>query len=247
MHPDPLEFLYEYPDRDEREIVGLIAASLAYGRVSQILHSVRAVLDHLGPSPRQFVEGASPGQLRQAFDGFKHRWTTGQEVAELLGGVRRVLVRYGSLREAFVAGLRPEDESVQRALEGFLAELRLGGVCRGNSLVPMVGSTAACKRMHLFLRWMVRRDEVDPGGWDEVPPRLLIVPLDTHMHRLGRALGLSGRRQGDLRTAMEITRAFGPFSGEDPVRYDFSLTRLGIRAELDECEFLRRCGVLTER
>ena len=96
------------------------------------------------------------------------------------------------------------------------------------SLVPHPAKGSACKRLHLYLRWMVRRDAVDPGGWNGVPTAKLIVPLDTHMHRIGLGLGLTARRQADMRTALEVTRGFARHAPHDPVRYDFALTRLPI-------------------
>lgn len=244
VHPDPLEFLYEYDDPDDREIVGLLAASLAYGRVAQILRSVRWLLSRLGVRPRRFLEQTTPADLQDALATFKHRWTTSQEVVDLLGGIRRALERHGSLRQAFLANVQAGQETVQPALERFVSELQVGSCLPRNSLLPIVRAGGACKRMHLFLRWMVRCDDVDPGGWHEVPPAGLIVPLDTHMHRLGLALGLTRRRQADLRTALEITQAFRVICPQDPVRYDFALTRFGIRSELDEHEFLAQCKAI---
>jgi uncharacterized protein (TIGR02757 family) len=95
---------------------------------------------------------------------------------------------------------------------------------------PEKGS--ACKRIMLFLRWMIRNDEVDPGGWDKISPELLIVPLDTHMHTIGKILGFTERRNADMKTALEITRGFKKISARDPVKYDFCLTRFGIRREM---------------
>jgi uncharacterized protein (TIGR02757 family) len=102
---------------------------------------------------------------------------------------------------------------------------------------------SACKRLNLYLRWMVRRDDVDPGGWEGVRPAQLVVPLDVHMHRIGRALGLTQRQQADCRTALEVTEAFRKISPEDPVKYDFALTRLGIRDDTNLDAFLARCGI----
>ena len=95
---------------------------------------------------------------------------------------------------------------------------------------------SACKRLNLFLRWMVREDNVDPGGWNQVPASMLIIPLDTHMHRIGHSFQLTSRKQADMRTALEITKAFREMSPQDPVRYDFSLTRLGIRNDMRRLE-----------
>jgi uncharacterized protein (TIGR02757 family) len=87
--------------------------------------------------------------------------------------------------------------------------------------------------MNLFLRWMVRRDRVDPGGWDGIPCSNLIIPLDTHMHRISLALNLTKRKQANMNTALAITSCFKKIVPEDPVKYDFALTRLGIRGDLD--------------
>ena len=113
----------------------------------------------------------------------------------------------------------------------------LPAVCaRGEKWAPWCRiriKASAMKRLNLFLRWMVRQDEVDPGGW-RVAPRLLIVPLDVHMHRCARALGLTQRNAADMKTALDITRSLAKFCPEDPVKYDFCITRFGIRPDMDE-------------
>jgi len=283
VHPDPLEVLYDYPDPLDREVVGLVAASLAYGRVKGILNSVHAVLARM-PAPRRFVTETPPEQIRAAFAGFKHRFATGDQLAALLIGAGRLIARHGSLGAAFAAACKPADETVIPALSAFVAELidlsktdatalaperrRLsrspgrpkgalgpdappteppkrgdsGGI--GEHLLPRPERGSACKRLNLWLRWMVRRDAVDPGGWTGVSPAQLIVPLDVHMHRICRALGLTQRNAADLRTAVEITDAFRRFAPDDPVRYDFALTRLGIRPgpDADLAAFLAKSG-----
>jgi len=231
VHPDPLECLYAYDDARDREIAGLIVAGLAYGRVSQILTSCHAVLNALGPAPGEYVRTATPGSLREVFANFRHRWTTGLEIAELVMGIQSALARHGSLETCFRAHLHVADGSPAAALQGFRNEL-LDGVATANSLLPEPGKGSACKRLHLYLRWMVRQDAVDPGGWTVLSPADLVVPLDTHMHRIARALGFTNRRQGDGRTAREVTRAFSQIRPDDPTRYDFALTRLGIRSDM---------------
>lgn len=241
VHPDPLEFLYRYDDPLERELVGLVASSLAYGRVAQILRSVGVVLARLGPSPRGFILGATRGELEDALAGFKHRFTTGTQLAGLLWGARGVILRHGSLG-AFFSEIF--DGDMLAAQERFVDELLShSGLPRPCYLLPSPACGSACKRLNLYLRWMVRRDEVDPGGWKGVPAASLIVPTDTHMHRIALALGLTKRRQADLRAALEITDAFREVAPEDPVRYDFALTRLGIRDDTDVDAFPRACGV----
>jgi uncharacterized protein (TIGR02757 family) len=228
VHPDPLEFLYHFDQVRDREIVGLIASSLAYGNVRQILRSVASVLERF-PSPYAFLADATPGSLYRSFRDFKHRFTTGEELATLLYAVKKVIEGYGSLNACFAAGLGPRDETIIPALSKFVQELSAVFPFRPPSLLPSPDAGSACKRLNLFLRWMVRKDQVDPGGWVGVPASKLVVPVDTHMHRISLRLGLTKRKQADLRTALEITAAFKAIEPDDPVKFDFCLTRLGIQ------------------
>lgn len=233
VHPDPLEFLYHYADQKDREVVGLIASSLAYGRVAQILKSAAAVLDRMGPSPHRFLMHTKPAALKRTFQHFKHRFTTSEEFVWMLKGLKRVIGRHGSLYACFLTGYRENGEEVLPALSFFVKELTVPFKSGANSLLPLPERGSACKRLNLFLRWMVRKDRVDPGGWHEVSPSRLIIPLDTHMHRICLLLGLTTRKNAGMRTAMEITGGFREIEPEDPVRYDFALTRLGIRDDAD--------------
>ncbi|MBU2498145.1 MAG: TIGR02757 family protein, partial [Proteobacteria bacterium] len=233
VHPDPIEFLYDFKELHDREIVALIASSLAYGRVTQILKSVSRVLQRMGPSPHRFLLNTPWDRLQSSFSRFRHRFTSGEELSSLLGGAKRAIERYGSLRQCFLAGYQDQDETVLPALSAFVRALDFENNGRLRTYIPSPDRGSACKRLNLFLRWMVREDEVDPGGWRLVPVSKLVVPLDTHMHRIGLMLNLTKRRQPDMRAAMEMTAAFRCMAPEDPVRYDFVLTRFGIRNDLD--------------
>lgn len=239
VHPDPLEFVYRYDQPEDREIAGLIAALLAYGRVAQILRSVANVLERLGDRPAQFVRGASRQRIEQAVTGFRHRFQTEREMAALLLGVRSVLRRSGSLERCVTAGMTGQGRSVLPGLSELVGRLRAGGGASAGHLLSHPDDGSACKRLMLFLRWMVRCDAVDVGGWRKVHPSGLVVPLDVHMHRLGRRLGATTRRSPDLRTAQELTAAFARICPGDPVRYDFALTRLGIHPGCPSGEFER--------
>ncbi len=235
VHPDPLELVYDYTAPEDQEIAGLISACLAYGRVAQILASVGRVLGSMGSgiargSPHAWLGRTTDRELRGLFGSFKHRFTTGAEIAALLIGVKRSIAEHGSLEELFAAGMKRKDDTVLPALARFVERLRIsaGGPHACPSLLSSPEDGSACKRLNLYLRWMVRRDRVDPGPWRKVAPARLVVPLDTHMFRIAGALGLTRRRQANLRTAVEITHAFARHSPRDPVRYDFCLTRLGI-------------------
>jgi uncharacterized protein (TIGR02757 family) len=164
---------------------------------------------------------------------FKHRWTTGDEVADLLFGVMRLQSEYGSLEDCFLKGLDSSDRDLIPAIQSFVAELRSASGRESSSLLPCPSKGSACKRHNLFLRWMVRKDDVDLGVWEKISPSLLLIPLDVHMQRICTALGLTSRKQADLKTTLEITEAFRKLTPEDPVRYDFSLSRLGIRNDME--------------
>lgn len=238
VHPDPLEFLYDYDNTRDREIVAIIASSLAYGRVVQILKSVSIILTIMSPSPYYYLMDTTEKGLRQGFNGFKHRFTTGDDITGMLMAIKKMIIADGSLLNAFVSGYKNSDENILPALSLFVKRLNheSGGI--KNSLIPIPDRGSACKRLNLFLRWMVRKDEVDPGGWDMISPSKLIIPLDTHMYNIGSGLKMTMRKQANMLTAIQITDAFKKIIPEDPVKYDFSLTRLGIRKEGDPGQFL---------
>ena len=229
LHPDPLEFLYRYPDPADREIVGLVCSSLAYGSVKQILKSIEKVLEQMG-NPTQFVTGTTSDKLLKTFSGFKYRWTKPEDLAGLLVGMKDVLSRYGSLENCLVSGSRVDDSNILAGLDFLVSELQSKS---GTTLLAAPGKGSACKRLFLFLRWMVRKDRIDPGGWKSISPETLIIPLDIHHFRIAREFGLTSRKQANLKTAIEITKGYSRFSPKDPVKYDFALTRFGIRDELD--------------
>jgi uncharacterized protein (TIGR02757 family) len=244
VHPDPLEIVYRWADPRDQEIAGLLSAALAYGRVAQILASVEAALARLsgtGGGPRAWIEGTAERRLRAALAGFRHRFTPGDELADLVVAVRRALREHGSLEALFAAGCRPDDATVLPGLTLFVERLRryAGGPGACPTLLASPSDGSACKRLNLYLRWMIRRDAVDPGPWSTLPASRLVVPLDTHMFRIARALGLTDRATPGLKTAMEITEGFSRYSPKDPVRYDFCLTRLGINPSCHDEELER--------
>jgi uncharacterized protein (TIGR02757 family) len=228
IHPDPLEFVYLYDNKLDMELSAFIASALAYGRVRQILKSVRSVLDIMGPSPSSFLLENRPAVIRKAFHSFKHRFTTGAILSDLLVALGKLTRKYGSLESCFQAGFRRQDPNILPALAELIKKLEQAGGRTMPTFLPSPDGGSACKRLNLFLRWMVRSDKVDPGIWQSVPASHLIVPLDTHMHRIALSMGLTSRKQADMRCAVEITGAFRSIRPDDPVRYDFALTRLGI-------------------
>ena len=241
ISPDPLECVLPFKNPLDREIAALVASSLAYGRVRQILKSVGLVLERLGKSPRTFLEHSSRPQLERDFSSFRHRFTTGEDLVGLLWGVRRLCLFHGSLESAFLSGGRTGETYIGE-MESFIGKIAEASGSRGkSSLLCRPSQGSACKRHWLFLKWMVRSDAVDPGGWSRCDPARLLIPLDTHMHRIGKALGFTRRNSADLKAALEITGNFRRMSPGDPARYDFVLTRFGIREDLSLDELLRGC------
>ncbi|MCL2684268.1 MAG: TIGR02757 family protein [Synergistaceae bacterium] len=240
VSPDPLEFLYHYDDPADREVVGLVASSLAYGRVASILASVRKVLDVLGEHPAT-VAGMDEAVLMSRLASFKHRFNDGMEMSKFLSGIGAVLRAYGSLENLFCSRMRGEGiASTLKAMDGFASEILRGGGLRQSQLLPLTSKGSACKRLALFIRWMVRADDVDPGGWSRISTRDIIVPLDTHMFRIATGLGFVRRSSADGVSALEVTKGFATFRPDDPVRYDFALTRFGIRTGMSVDELLAK-------
>jgi uncharacterized protein (TIGR02757 family) len=244
VFPDPLVFLYNYDDPLDREIVGLIASCLAYGRVAQILKSVEKILTPMGPHPHRFLLEELRSQkprFQALFKDFKHRFTTGEEIAALLERVSRTLREYGSLEALLREGFRDRGHSsLLSALNFFSREL--APQRKGFPLLAAPEDGSACKRLLLYLKWMTRKDEVDPGGWTVIAPKDLIMPMDTHIHRIALLLGLTKRKQANLATALEITQKFAQLNPEDPTRYDFVLSRFGIRRGLEASDLAELRG-----
>jgi uncharacterized protein (TIGR02757 family) len=256
VKPDPLQFVYRYSGRIDREIAAFLASALAYGRVQQIEKSLERLFGRMGSRPSDFVRDFDERKRAQLKD-FKHRFTTGDDVADLLELLRDALTQSGSLEAYFLRGYKPSDKNVIPALSRFcdcLCEThaaRHGGRA-GGGLMYLLASPArnsACKRLNLFLRWMVRDDEVDTGLWKSIDKAKLIVPVDVHMGRLCRILALYSRKTVSLSTALEITEGFARIEPADPVKYDFALSRIGIvencdgtyRLDCEQCELLEFC------
>lgn len=227
---DPVWFLHGYADPLEREVVGLIAALLARGRVEQIVRSVEDALRRLGGAPRRFVVSGSTADLRAACDGFTHRMVNGERLRRFLQAVKQVLAEHGSLQQCFLSHDDASAPTILPGLTGLATELIGAGAPVQLVADPSKGS--ACKRWNLYLRWVVRRDAIDPGGWGGVRPARLIVPLDTHMWRVCRELGLTDRKLCNLSAALEVTDSFRRICPDDPVRYDFALMHASLEGRL---------------
>ncbi|MEO8482551.1 MAG: TIGR02757 family protein [Acidobacteriota bacterium] len=236
---DPIQIVRRYPRVEDREVVAYVAAGLAFGRVASVMASVEAVCAVMGKAPGAFVRTFDPRRDGKPLRGLVHRWTRGEDIVGLLWTLRKMIEAHGSLESAFAAGSTPSAPHVGDALERFSTEARAVDLrpvygpqvpeCPGVFYFFSRPSTGgACKRLNLFLRWMVRRDGVDPGGWSRIPASQLVVPLDTHTIRVGRCLRLTKRVSPGWKMAVDITDALRAIDPLDPVRYDFALCHLSM-------------------
>lgn len=235
ISPDPLQCVLRYHSAADREVVALLAATVAFGRVPHILRSLDQLLPKLDEHPAVWLRERTPAKIAATCRGWRHRWATDDEMANLLCAARGVIREHGSLGRAWSRARRDGDSDAHDTLIQWVGLLDQHGLAADNSLIPRPERKSASKRLHLYLRWMIRKDAVDPGGWDDTPARLLF-PLDVHMHRMAKALGATRRRAADLQTAREVTAWFRRVDPRDPVRFDFTLTRLPIHDGLNAPE-----------
>ncbi|MBS3764490.1 MAG: TIGR02757 family protein [Planctomycetes bacterium] len=221
---DPVSIVHEYSGKREREVVAILVSSLAYGRVQSILNSSQDLLERLGGDPADFLLRHNQRQIEAACKGFRHRFTGQETIRNLLCGIKRILHGHSSLEHCMRSQICTSNNELLPAINGFVEELT--GFREGiPHLFPAPRKGSACKRLNLFFRWMVRDDAVDPGGWKQPDPKDLLIPLDVHMMRVCHLLGLTKRKNPDLKATLEVTAAFRKICPEDPVRYDFALTR----------------------
>jgi len=254
LSPDPVVFPHRYADPLDAEAAAFLAASFAFGAVLQIRNFLSRLFDALPPSPHVALTAAAPVR-RRSVAGLSHRFISSGGVYRFLGCVRAAYLAHGSLERLYIAGRGGDPPDLRRDLARFLDRFRKEWGDRlpreRDFLFPRPERGSACKRHNLFLRWVVRGpDGVDLGLWRAVSPRDLVVPLDTHMARLGGELGLTRRKTPDWRMAEEITASLRAACPEDPVKFDYPLTRLGIlrvctrprRGVCDRCPVAPLCS-----
>ena len=221
---DPIQIVRRYERADDREIVGFCAAALAFGRVGSVLHSIEQLMAVMGPRPAEYARAFDPGRDAPALVlATRHESGSGDDPssADVAEALDRFSSRALSLNLAAVYGR---------------AASRRTGVCY---FFPRPSAGSGCKRLNLFLRWMVRRDALDLGVWTRVSPARLVVPLDTHVVRVGRCLGLTRYTSPGWRMAQDITASLRVIDSSDPVKYDYALCHLGM---MNACGFSRARG-----
>ena len=224
ISPDPLQFVYEYPDH--METAGFIASCFALGRVNSIISALKLIFSRM-PDLTNYIVSHKFKDFYITFKDFKYRFFSAEHIAFFLSGIGRILNQHGTLENLFCSA----SGNIIDKQKNFIAEIRKASDNRTGILLADPGKGSACKRLNLFLRWMVRKDTVDPGVWNKIKPEELLVPVDTHMHNIGRILEFTSRKAADLKTVLEITEKFKGINPRDPVKYDFALTRMGIHPD----------------
>ena len=249
---DPLSFCHRYRAPEDREVVGLIASSFAYGNVKIIKKSLETVFGAMGKSPRRFVESFDPAQGVRLFAGFKHRFNDGRDLCALILACRTMLLEAGSIEAWLLRFHDQKNQDVTEALTGFTEAVKALDLTpvfgpQGmphdsyfHFMFPSPASGSACKRLCMYLRWMVRpEDGIDLGLWKGISPAQLVIPVDAHIQRICGFLGFTSRKQADWRMAREITARLRELDPADPVKYDFSICHLGISEGCDGKDHLK--------
>ncbi|MCE9634912.1 MAG: DUF2400 domain-containing protein [Planctomycetes bacterium] len=280
ISPDPLEVVRRYSDPRDIEVVGFLAAALAFGSARGAVRSVEDLLRRVtgaaaaaADDPRG-ADAQTPAAAVIAWDaardigrlrGWQHRWLGTRDAAAVLHILGRILRDHGSLEAFFTAGDggaagAPPTAPASAAAPRDIAPAISSFCDRALVLSPVLGRRdaanparvaywfagpakgGASKRLCLWLRWMCRRDQLDPGPWTSVDPARLVVPLDVHVARISRYTGLLRRRASDWRSAVEVTENLRRLDATDPVRYDYALCRLGVLGTCPRKRERRRCA-----
>jgi len=235
IEPDPLQLVLRFDDPLDQEVAGLIAAAFAYGRADIIVANIGVVLARMKPSPYRYLKTFDAREATKRFAGFAHRFHKTPDLVGFLEILANVIEEHGSIGALFKYCYDERESDISGSLSRFTQTALATGngqLATIRYLLTNPEDGSACKRMNLYLRWMVRRTPPDLGLWTFVDPAKLVMPLDTHVHRIATFLGLSERKSGDWKAARALTDNLARFDAADPVRYDFALCRLGI---LDLC------------
>jgi uncharacterized protein (TIGR02757 family) len=227
---DPVSVPHQFTLKQDIEIAGFLSATISWGNRISIVGNARKLLQMMGDSPYEFITHARAADFKP-FLKFVHRTFNGEDCLFFLNSLQNIYRHYDSLEPLF-GGMNKYGAAyaIHNFRDIFLSTVHLG---RSEKHVanPMAGSAA--KRLNMFLRWMIRRDEhgVDFGLWRSIDPANLVCPLDIHAGRVARSLGLLKRSQNDWKAAMELTEALREFDPSDPVKYDFALFGIGVYSD----------------
>ena len=227
---DPVWILHKFKHPRDIEIAGLIVSCYSYGRVEQINLLMEKLFMNIGFNVHEFTVNFSEQKDKKFFKEFAYRFNSSDDMCNLFLNIQRNLKVYESLKNTFINGMGKDDVNILKGLIQFGDCMRR---TKGKSnsysyLIPDVSKLSTCKRLNLYLRWMVREDDIDTGCWKELGKEKLIIPVDTHVYRVSRDLGLMERKSCDMKFALELTDVLKEFDPDDPVKYDFALCHVGI-------------------
>ena len=228
---DPIQIPHRFSRKEDIEIAGFLSASIAWGQRKSIIKNANFLMDLMDNSPYQFL---MEEKEFVRFNRFVHRTFNGIDCRFFLNSLKNIYQNYGGLEQVFTDGFQ-KNETIFGALHHFRnLFLNMPHEARSRKHLSDVTTNSAAKRLNMFLRWMVRKDEqeVDFGLWKNMPMSALMLPLDVHTGDVGRALGLISRKQTDWKTAEELTHNLSRFDSSDPVKYDFALFGLSIEKEI---------------
>ncbi|KJR43050.1 hypothetical protein MCHI_001068 [Candidatus Magnetoovum chiemensis] len=233
---DPIEFPHRYKTPRDIEVAGYIAASLAYGKVEMFKPVIASILTKMGESPYTFLGNYNIQSDKSRFENISYRFNNNDDILALLYALHCLIKHHGTIKSAFVKHFQGDIYTAIINFIDYILTIDLSAVYGVNEhprgfkqFFPSPKNKSACKRINMFLRWMTRDKDTDFGVWsEEIPKSALIIPLDTHISRIARCLGLTKRKSNDWKTAAEITDALKKFDPEDPIKYDFALCHHGI-------------------
>jgi len=225
---DPISIPHLFTKKQDIEIAGFFAAIFAWGNRTTIINKTRELMDKMDMSPHDFCLHAKPTDLRSLKD-FKHRTFNADDLYYFIEFFRHHYTHYKSLETAFIMGMDNGDENIEKALIGFRRYFfSLEHLKRTEKHISSPLQNSACKRINMFLRWMVRKDAIDFGIWKKIKPAQLVCPLDLHVSRVAKRFGLITRPNADWRSAVELTENLKKMDPLDPVKYDIALFSLGV-------------------
>lgn len=230
---DPIQFMYAFEDKRDQELAGFFAAIMAWGRRDIVISKVDDLLKRMNYRPAEFIHNFSETDA-ELLEGFKHRTFKPIDIYWLIKTLQSILKKYGDF-EGFWAECYHQSKAQRRELIAVFNEkffsIHPEIPQRTRKHISNPEKNSSCKRLYMYLRWCVRKSEVDLGIWDFMPPSELKIPLDVHVGNQARKLGLLARSQNDWKSVLELTNKLKALDSIDPTKYDFALFGLGVNTE----------------
>lgn len=235
---DPISIPHAFSNPRDQEIIGLFAALLAWGQRKTILKKMVDLCERMDYQPARFVLHFDAYRDRTKLSDFKHRTFNEGDAFWLILNLQSALRQYGSIEAFFGAFMSPDDEHVEQGIQGFSSALMKFHEETPNRLqkhLARPSTKSACKRINMYLRWMVRQNSaVDLGIWKSISPRQLLLPLDVHSGRVARRLGCLTRPQDDWQATLALSNFCRSLDANDPAKYDFAFFGLGVNGDLND-------------